>query len=271
MRNVLRTGSCAYLGAVYYKETVPNLRACMSSLAAQTVLIPIILVVDGELGVELESVIDEFSYLDIHVLRLSVNSGLAAALNKALEKYKDKFEYFIRFDTDDVNLPTRTEKLLSEISRSKADVIASAIFEGDFIKNKKKYRAVPNGHLTIDAFRYRNPIFHPSTAFRIKSVMEVGGYENQPFFEDWLLWLKLANQNKKFTFLKEPLVIFRIDQAMLRRRFGWNYFRAEVAFVKTRRNYRFYPTFVDIIFLIIRLMRNFIGFKAFKFIFNLRR
>ena len=54
----------------------------------------------------------------------------------------------------------------------------------------------------INFSKYRNPFNHSTVMFRKKAVLAVGGYKHQPYFEDYLLWIKLIKKKKfyvKFT------------------------------------------------------------------------
>jgi len=53
-------------------------------------------------------------------------------------------------------------------------------------------RTVPIGLDRIRRkFPYRNPINHPTAAFKVSSVLAVGGYREMPFLEDWYRWTRM--------------------------------------------------------------------------------
>ena len=261
---------CAFLGSLYYKEVPDHFHECLSSLSKQSLAIPIILVIDGAIGPSLKSIIDEFDYLDIQILKLKKNIGLAGALNAAINEFKDNYDYFIRFDTDDVNHEDRAKILVNEIKLHSPDLIFSSMTENNFVENTVKLRSLPVGEIDMKSLRFFNPIFHPASAFRVQSIVAVNGYEEQPLFEDWLLWLKLTKQKAKISKVDHPLVQFRVDREMLGRRFGWGYFRAEYHFFLKRVHYRFFPLRIDLLFLTSRFIRNLLGFAIFSMIFKRR-
>ena len=47
---------------------------------------------------------------------------------------------------------------------------------------------------------YANPFCHVIVMFRRKEALEVGGYTNIRFVEDWDLWLKLGKKGKLYNF-----------------------------------------------------------------------
>ena len=88
---------CA-LGALYKGDKVEYLEESLSSLASQTITIPIFIVIDGPISKILESKLSEFIALDINYIRLDKNLGLAKALSHAVDCLCEKFDYIIRFD-----------------------------------------------------------------------------------------------------------------------------------------------------------------------------
>ena len=47
---------------------------------------------------------------------------------------------------------------------------------------------------------YANPFCHVTVMFRRKEALEVGGYSNIRFVEDWDLWLRLGKIGKLYNF-----------------------------------------------------------------------
>ena len=46
---------------------------------------------------------------------------------------------------------------------------------------------------------FKSPFNHPTVCFSKAYVLEIGGYQNVLFYEDWFLWIMLAS-NKKYIF-----------------------------------------------------------------------
>jgi glycosyltransferase involved in cell wall biosynthesis len=90
--------------SVYYKENPLYFRISLDSIFNQTVLpTEIVLVKDGPLTSELDTVIEEYKlkYPILKILPLIKNVGLGKALNEGL-KYCS-YELVARMDTDDIN------------------------------------------------------------------------------------------------------------------------------------------------------------------------
>ena len=94
------------LMSVYYKEDPENLRNAMNSIWDQTIPADdFVLVCDGPLGTELNSVIDDMSarHQELRVVRLEKNCGLGNALNKGIKHCRNELvarmdEYIAEFE-----------------------------------------------------------------------------------------------------------------------------------------------------------------------------
>jgi len=201
----------------------------------------IVLVVDGPIGQGLENALSlcerKAGAMRFRVLRLPTNRGLGSALRYGLSRCAH--DLVVRHDSDDVSLPDRF-RLQAEFMASRPEVSASSgmIYEFagtvDNITNMKK---VPVGMRRILPYsRTRNPLNHPCAILRKKDVMAVGGYKKALLFEDYYLWLRLLAGGYSLDNLDAPLVYFRSDGYMSRRR-GWKYAVKEALFlIKLRRD-----------------------------------
>ena len=184
----------------------------------------------------------------------------------------DKFEYVIRFDSDDINMPDRFEKLQNYIYKNKPDLVSSHMYEIDENDRVFSERKVP---IYSDDIRrkipYRNPINHPASAFKITSVQASGGYKEMPFFEDWYLWIRMLNSGFIIENMDEFLVAFRATDDMVLRRYGKAYVKNELNFFLCRSREKLISPLHNWIALILRLSSKIFGFSAYKKIFYLIR
>lgn len=223
------------LASLYSGEKPERFAQAIKSAVFQSTKIPIALVVDGPLPLELETELNKQIDNINHLFRLDKNSGLAEALQFALLNLVDHYDYVIRFDTDDVNVQERFNLLLKHISIGGYDLIGSNIEEfcGDNPNVTLGFREVPLDARSIERrVHWRNPFNHPSVAFNIRAVLSVGGYVNMPFFEDWYLWAKMLKAGYVVGNLDTPLVRFRGGQGALSRRRGGAYARHEINFYR---------------------------------------
>lgn len=221
--------------SVYQKEKPENLDIALKSVFDQT-LLPneIILVEDGKLTPELYEIINKYEKNNLlKIVKLEKNVGLGMALNAGLKKCS--YNYVARVDTDDECMTTRFEKQIGFLSKNpNVDVVGCNMNEYDeklvkFISKKR----VPETDEEIKKYaKKRNPINHPTVIFKKSKVMEVGSYEDCPYFEDYYLWAKLINNNCVFYNMQESLYKFRAGSSMIQRRGGIKYLKSIKKFEK---------------------------------------
>ncbi|QYJ83761.1 glycosyltransferase [Shewanella aegiceratis] len=233
------------LMSIYNKETPEHLSQCLNSIFNQTIQpSEIIIVEDGPLNDGLYDELTKWeSKLPITRVALQKNSGLGVALNVGLSHCS--FKLVARMDTDDICLPDRFEKQLNVFDNQDVDVCGSWISE---FENEPDLitaiRTLPESHKDLSSYsKFKNPINHPSVMFRLDKIVNVGGYEDVRFFEDYYLWLKLLDSGSKFYNIQEPLVNMRAGVSQLTRRSGLSYARDEYKFLYKSWNKGFFTFF----------------------------
>ncbi|WP_231919091.1 glycosyltransferase [Shewanella sp. UCD-FRSSP16_17] len=226
--------------SLYFKEQPKYLDACFCSLMEQSLQASeIVLVFDGQLGVDLEAVVNKWiQVLPIKVFRLPSNIGLGKALNFGLGKCNN--ELVARMDTDDICVPERFAKQLQSIvSNPEVAILGSSIKEVDgetlsFISN----RFVSESHAEIlKELPQKNPFNHMTVVYRKSAIEAVGGYKDLPYMEDWYLWLRLLSKGYKARNCKDILVVARTGREMIQRRSGFIYIKSEWLMTKAKVNY----------------------------------
>ena len=220
--------------SVYFKESPFFLDECLKSIYNQSVLpSEVILIKDGPLTNELDNVINIFSqkYTNLKIVSLSHNVGLGKALNEGLKHCT--YDIVARMDTDDIAKPYRFEKQIKIFQEyPEVDVVGAWIdeFEGT-LQNIISTRKLPERHLYIYKYaKERNPINHPVVMFKKKAVIEAGGYQHFPLFEDYYLWVRMLLKGAKFYNIQESLLYFRFSPDMFKRRGGFKYACIEAKF-----------------------------------------
>lgn len=186
----------------------------------------IVLVADGPLTTELESVIKEFGN-NLKLVRLEKNMGLGAALNAGLNKCS--FPLVARMDSDDISLPDRFEKQIKAFEADKdLSVLGGAIREVDSESQEEiSFRRLPQSDAELKIFlKTRCPFNHMTVMFRKQSVLECGGYIPLHLIEDYYLWARMAAKGCRFANLADILVNARTDKNLYVRRGGWKYFKS---------------------------------------------
>jgi glycosyltransferase involved in cell wall biosynthesis len=216
------------LMAVYVKDD-PTLfeRAVKSILHATLLPKEIIIVRDGPVGHGLAAVLDSISVFNqIKIVRLDKNSGLAAALNVGLTHVTTP--YVFRADSDDFNLPHRFERQIRVLVEG-YDLVGAAILEldQDFRPLAKRY--TPSSQTDILNFiKWRNPFNHMTVAFRLDSVLRVGGYPEVHLKEDYALWATMLANSARVCNIEEVLVHATAGRDMYKRRGGWRLVLSEI-------------------------------------------
>jgi glycosyltransferase involved in cell wall biosynthesis len=217
---------------MYHRTTVEELRRAVASVVAQTRQPDeFLVVVDGPVPTALDAALAELdgAHPLIRVERSAVNAGNGPASQLGLEVATGDF--VARQDSDDVSLPTRLERQMSAVLEHDLDLLGTAVLEfEDDPENVVGLRAAPLTAEKIAArLRINNPMNHPSVVFRRALALEVGGYLDVPFHEDYDLWARMLTAGARAENLAEPLVLFNAGGGMLARRGGLGMLRHEWA------------------------------------------
>lgn len=233
--------------SIYKKEKLIYFKQSLDSVLSQNLLPDeIVLVKDGALTKELDYIIECYKskYSIMKVVSLPENIGLGKALNEGL-KYCS-YDIVARMDTDDIAKPDRFYKQIEIFQKYQdLDVVGAWIdeFQGD-ISNVKSTRKLPENHEDILHYgKSRCPVNHPVVMFKKQSVLDAGGYQHFPLFEDYYLWVRMMMNGAKFYNIQESLLNFRFSSDMFKRRGGWKYALTELRFQKKMFNIGFISRF----------------------------
>ena len=238
MNDVVRLPiSC--LGSCYSGTSSEEILLSVGSLFNDT-YIPseVLLIIDGFIDDKLNSSINYLvKKFSIKVIRLENNIGLGLALKKGIEECK--FELVFRYDTDDISLPQRL-KIQYDYLIKNPQVAVLGSFVKEFKKIKGKYysriKKVPLNFQEVNrSIYYRNPLNHPSVAFRKSIIVKAGSYIDIKFFEDYYLWLNLFKLGYKIENLPYIFVYMKRNSASIRRS-GLDYLNYEFNFLRIIRS-----------------------------------
>lgn len=215
----------SFLMSVYKNENPEYLKESIDSMLNQTVKPDeIIIVEDGELTDELNSIIKKYSKNKklFTVIKLKKNVGLGLALNEGIKKCRN--ELIARMDADDISEPTRCEKQLKRFKADSAlDIVGCPVEEfSGTIDNVVGYRNVPLTNEEIHKFaKRRDPFNHPTVMYKKSSVLKVGGYGDYRKNQDSDLWVRMLHSGCKAENINEYLLHFRFDENTYRKRKSW--------------------------------------------------
>lgn len=213
------------LMTVYKGDSPVFFQRSLSSMIGQTVPSDDIVVVeDGPIPESLRCVIQDFKDqgYPINAIELPQNVGLGLALNRGLARCKH--DLVARMDADDVSLPQRCEQLLAVFRADPTlDIVGSPVLEFQGSEtNITGVRDVPKTNEDIHRFaRRRDPFNHPAVMYKKQSVLRYGPYGDYRKNQDTDLWIKMLSQGCRGANTKEPLLLFRFDEATLGKRKNW--------------------------------------------------
>jgi hypothetical protein len=198
------------------KDASATLEEALDSVLGQRgVRLEVLLVDDGssdgsaELGARLAA-----RHPALRTLR-SPGRGLVDALNHGLAQCTAPL--VARMDADDISLPGRLAQQRDMLQRDPTlDVLGSrveAFPESAVAGGLARYVAWQNGLLSAEDHARQlfveAPLCHPSVMLRRARVLEVGGYREGPFAEDYDLWLRLDAAGARLAKLPEVLLRWR--------------------------------------------------------------
>ena len=215
------------LMSVYYKEKPEYLQQSIESVLHQTAPTDdFVLVCDGPLTPELDSVISKYNAL--HVVRLNENGGLGRALNEGMKHCQH--DLIARMDSDDISRPDRCERELKVFrDHPEVDIVSGTIEE--FITSPDEVysrRVLPETSEEIVQFaKKRNPFNHPAVMYRKSAVEAAGGYKDFYLLEDYFLWIRMLLNGSNGYNIQEPVLWMRAGSDLYKRRSGWQYVGSE--------------------------------------------
>lgn len=175
----------------------------------------LVIVDDGSTDTTPE-ILDSLSSSDgrIHVVRTE-HRGIVAALNRGLSVCSA--ELVARMDADDISHRDRLAEQTAFMD-SNPDISVCACLVRIFPRNKLlggmlRYEQWLNSLITPsqiarDIF-VESPVAHPSVILRRREVLELGGYTDKGWVEDYDLWLRYHTHGKKFAKIPRLLLWWR--------------------------------------------------------------
>jgi glycosyltransferase involved in cell wall biosynthesis len=216
--------------SVYAKEDPAYFSQCIESIRKQSILPDEwILVKDGPLSDELESVIDGLRFLnELKIIALPQNVTQGPARAEGLKAAKH--DWVAIMDSDDLCVPCRFEKQLEMIENDPGlglvggQVEEFSVSPDDVIAR----RTVPLSHDEIIRFaKRRNPFNQMTVMLRRDLALAAGNYRYFRWFEDYDLWTRMIKCGAVCANHPKTLVLARVGAGMYGRRRGISYIQSE--------------------------------------------
>ncbi len=213
--------SAAFIISVYAGDRANWLREALESILNQTVSVNIYLCADGPLTEALDACLKEYEPRIHRLIRCPENHGLTCALNAMIDALEDE-EFIFRLDADDICLPNRVEQQIEFLEQNpEVMVCGSSIQEFSETPDQKGLlRTYPADTATMKKYILKaNPFAHSTVCFRREFFSSIGTYnEELPLRQDIELWFRAVAQDVPLANLRQPLVLFRVSDELVRRR-----------------------------------------------------
>ena len=217
----------AVLLPVYKRDNPDYFLKSINSVLNQTytdikVLVGVDGPVEGMLAKILKGLVDE----RIKIIYFNENRGLAYVLNDLIAEARIiGCMWLARLDADDICVATRFQKQYDYLQQHpEVDVVGGKIEEMDGVDNKTgKVVQYPLTHKDCyKFFRYRDPLAHPATFFRMRFFDKAKGYRQEyRKNQDTMLWYDGFLNGCVFANLPETVLYFRVAPDFYSRRNGW--------------------------------------------------
>lgn len=187
-----------------------TIRRSLASVLAQSVGDFEVVVVDDHSTDATRKVLATMDDRRVRVLDAE-GAGLVDALNQGL--LNCRAAVVARLDADDWMLPDRLERQLRVLEGNLAvDLVTTPVTV--FSQSGLELEVRP-GFMTSDAMKLmllkETGFSHTAVAYRLKTVMTVGGYRRDTFpAEDYDLWVRLAQLPGEWVGLDEPLTCIEV-------------------------------------------------------------
>lgn len=199
-----------------YRDARSTLDECLKSIQEQTLdNFELIAVNDNSSDGSIDT-LNKFARNDPRINLLNnPNSGLVSALNLGLE-YSSS-QYIARMDADDRMSPQRLQ-LQYDYMQQNPGITAlgsyARLFPEELIQEGfREYMRWQNSCITpqdiADEIYIESPLVHPSVMFRHDQIMQLGGYRDGLFPEDYDLWLRIHHAGLQMAKLPEKLLEWR--------------------------------------------------------------
>lgn len=183
----------------------------------------IVLVIDGPIGYDLDSVVRRWEArlgTVLHVVRLETNVGLGGALNRGLRACRG--DLVARMDADDLSCPQRFELQIREFQRNgKLAVLGSTATSIDTHGKEIGPMVVPLTNEAVYRWIWACPFIHPSVTFRRQMILDIGNYNSRlATRQDYDLWFRCAEAGYVMQNLDFPLIKYRVSANTKNRSWG---------------------------------------------------
>lgn len=161
-----------------------------------------------------EKTFEKININNVVVIKGRENRGCGYARKQAIQKAQG--EFLAIQDGDDYSFPGRFEEQMTVFEKDKSLFCVGAGMT--FVSEQRDVVKIQLNPDTNDKIYKRmfiqdiNPIFDPTSIFKLDGYRDVGGYEEDfPLVPDYVLWRKALRKGKKFYNIQKSLVEYLIN------------------------------------------------------------
>lgn len=199
-----------------------TVESALSSMLRQTLTdFEIVIVNDGSTD-STPAILDCIARADSRVRVIDTpRGGIINALNTGIADCRG--ELIARMDADDISHPRRLElqvALLEEhpevsVCSSLARMFPRAKLLGGLVRYEQWLNSLMTGEQIARDIFVESPVAHPSAMVRREELIEVGGYQERGWAEDYDLWLRYHVAGRRFAKVDSTLVFWRQSEGRL--------------------------------------------------------
>ncbi len=217
--------SVAFIMSVYAGDRAEWVDQAVESILTQqcsdSINIHLYICIDGPVDAALSSCIDGRADQIYRLLKNDTASGLTCSLNRMIRALDDEWLVF-RMDADDVCAPDRVARQVAfMVEKPDIQVCGGAIQEfSESLDQRGFVRSYPADTNAMRKYIVKaSPFAHPTVCFRRSFFKQVGLYnEDFPMRQDIELWFRAVEQNVPMANLPDPVLWFRVSEALVSRR-----------------------------------------------------
>ena len=169
----------------------------------------VLLIVDGD-AESTKEIVDGLSDDRFKILINTEGKGLPYSLNRGFKESKG--EYIFRMDADDICLPERFAKQVKYLD-AHPDIDMVGTFAETFGAVNMIYKSYTDYKDINAELLFKNPIVHPSVAFRKSTVEKYNLQYSTGESEDYRIWIDMAfGYHCKIEVIPEVLLRYRMHE-----------------------------------------------------------
>lgn len=180
------------------RNAAATLPACLASIRRQTETDFELLAIDDGSTDDSAAILEQYARLDRRIRLLRPGAvGLVNALNLGLAEARAPL--IARMDADDLMHPQRLALQRAYLEADPATALVGArvvlfprrAVRAGYVEYLRWQNAVLSPEEVAANMYVEAPFTHPSVLFRRAAIMDLGGYHDGPFPEDYELWLRM--------------------------------------------------------------------------------